>query len=277
MISFADPLAAGRAVRLIVSPPPGAVRWRVLRRVSDSFTGPDDPGALLVSDGQDHCIIDLTGLENGRPYYYRDYAQVGAGWIASETVAVTPAYSAAAYGPDPLSLVRERLDGGLQAELAAGRLAHVENRIEVLTAPPLWERTVFPVVTVQLIEDRAVEWGIGADYPDTYLAPDWREYDGWIAGCNLQITGWSLNPDERIGLRQALQRIVAANLPILASQGLANIDFSLRDAEDFEAYEAPVYFSHITLSAQYFALAGHTVDEISEVEAEGNYDVVLNP
>ena len=43
---------AGAAFRIFVVPPSSAISYRLLRRATDEFTGHNDPGALLVYEGE---------------------------------------------------------------------------------------------------------------------------------------------------------------------------------------------------------------------------------
>ena len=60
---------------------------------------------------------------------------------------------------------------------------------------------------------------------------------------SLTITGWSLNPDERIELRKAIRRIVVGNLDVLADKGviLPNLTLSDADAVNGEFGDTPLY------------------------------------
>src|SRR5690349_5704022 len=111
MITFIEPLSVGNALRVLLSPPPGATKWRLLRKVADTFSGPTDPDAAVINDGDDDTsIVDTSSLTNGTTYYYREYALVGADWQASATVFGTPAAAGQLSGPDPLSIVRDRVE-----------------------------------------------------------------------------------------------------------------------------------------------------------------------
>lgn len=267
MISLIQPVAAGNALRVFLQPPAGAVWWRLLRRVDDAFAGESDPDALLVYEGVDKSTLDIAQLVNGTLYYYRPYYRVGGGWVPGTTVTATPNATYEGVGEDVLSLVRERLDLGLQTELARGVLTHERGHIPVLTAPPIFEDVVWPIVTVHLSNDgpaeRAVGELIGVDEFDGH---DWFEKEGWLARTQLAIMGWSLNPDERIDLRKALRRIVQANLPIFDFAGMVEIEFSQQDTEDFSSYGAPVYQVLCTFSCLSPVQVGAKVGAIEEVK-----------
>lgn len=271
MISLIQPVAAGNALRVFLQPPPGALWWRVLRRVDDAFMGESDPEALLVFEGKDKCTLDIAQLVNGTLYYYRPYYRVGAAWVAGNTVTSTPNATYQQVGGDVLSLVRERLDLGLQEEVRRGALCHDQGHIKVLTAPPLFDDTAWPVVTVHLSNESPAERAVG-EMVDTDELDDgtWTEKEGWLARTQLTIMGWSLNPDERIELRRALLRLVQANLPIFDFAGMVDIEFSQQDTEDFATHTVPIYQVLCTFSclapAQVASAVGVVKDVISTIE-----------
>lgn len=271
MIARIQPLAAGNALRIFLEVPADALKLRLLRKVSDTFTGQDDADALLVADEILPAPLDTTALVNGTLYHYRAYYLIGAAWVASATVASTPAAIYADQGGDVLSLLRDRLDLGLQAEVARGTLSHDQGHIKVLTAPPLESETVWPLVTVHLQNESPSERGIGEVLATDTFNEDtdsWGEAEGWLAGVQIIVMGWSLNPDERIELRKALRRIVVANLPVFDDAGMVEIQFAQQDTEDFGSYGAPVYQTLCTFSCTAPVLVGSDVAAINEVQVQ---------
>lgn len=252
MITLLQLLPVGNAIRLFLSPPSGATRWRLLRKPANNFTGWDDPGALVIYDGDaDKVILDWTGLVNGTPYYYALYSLVGASWLGSQVRSMTPQATDSDISVDVLSIVRERIDLGLQAEIARGALGNRVGSIKVLTAPPLYDNTVWPVVTVHVNSDASAERGIGEMLADDVYHPDtmeWESSEGWLSRWSVGIHGWCLNPDERITLRKAIKRIVIGNLAVFDEAGMIQIDLQQQDVEDFEQYSAPVYQTVGTLT-----------------------------
>lgn len=273
MISLIHPLPAGNALRIFLEPPASAVWWRLLRKVADSFSGESDPDALLVFEGRDKSTLDIAQLVNGRRYYYRPYYRVGDVWVAGDTVTGVPNAIYEDIGGDVLSLVRDRLDLGLQVELERNTLSHAEDHIQVLTAPPVLNQTVFPFVTVHLTNEAPGERGAGEMIEiDDFADGQWTEKEGWLARTQLVIMGWSLNPDERIELRRALRRIVQANLTIFDFAGMVEIEFSQQDMEDFLTETVPVHQVLCTFSCLAPAQVGAKVGAIKEVIStiEGN-------
>lgn len=267
MIAMIQPLAAGNALKVILDVPAGASACRLLRRVSSTFAGAHDPDALLVFDQLERAVVDMAGLVNGTLYYYCVFYLLGAQWVAGPVASATPAATYEEQFSDVLSVVRERLDLGLQVEVQRGALTHAEGHIKVLTAPPVFEDTVWPLVTVHLTNEAPGERAVGEmPFPDE-LADDgtWTESEGWLARVALTIMGWSDNPDQRIALRLALRRIVLANLPLFDFAGMVQVEFAQQDTEDFQSYGIPIYQVLGTFSCMAPVAVGSRVDAIKEV------------
>ena len=238
MISHVEALWAGNALRLYLTPPVGAVSWRVLRRTDPArFTGPEDQGAVRVADRHTgNVVLDDTGLENGFAYHYRVHYRDAAGnWIADAAGKGTPQASYGGDAIDPQAILIARLEAGLKVEVQRERLMPHSGEIPVVKAPfGMVENVTFPCVSVHVQSDQPAHRGIGE-----ILGPDepidgigWVESEGWLARVVLNVVAVSLNPDERADLRAALTRIVLANLPIFAGRCLDQIEFSLSDVED---------------------------------------------
>lgn len=270
MISFAQALPIGNAVRLVLAPPASAVRWRLLRKAADDFTGQDDAQALVVLDGDEPSIIDRTTLLNGVTYYYKLYWTAdGAAWTATPTVPVAVAATYQEITEDALMLLRERLDLGLQVELQRGKLRHRSGRIPCLTAFPWHQRDPWPVVTVHLDTDASGERAVGE-----LLAPDvfdteaevWDEAEGWFARTQLSVIGWSQNPDDRQELRRAIRRIIIGNLPVFDDAGFLQVDFRIVDAEDADDKNTIIYKAVGSFSCLAPVQVAGEADAIDDVE-----------
>jgi hypothetical protein len=234
MISFAQSLAIGNAVRIVLSPPAGATRWRLLRKATDTFTGQDDPAALVVLDSkQTISAVDRTALTNTSTYFYRVYYLAATTWSGSATVPVTVTSDYQEVTDDVLTVVLDRLNQGLFVELQRGKLKHPNNRIPVLPAFPFQKEIAWPVVTVHLSSDGSDGRGIGETLaPDEFDGDDWEVGEGWLSRVRLDIIGWSQNAIERASLRQAIRRVLIANLPVFDSVGMIQIDLSQSDTEE---------------------------------------------
>jgi len=229
-------LPIGNAIRLFLSPPLTATEWILLRKTTNDITVHTDVAASVIHHGVDHVVLDTSALLNGTPYFYRVFWFDGTAWTAdANTYTATPAATYSADDCDPLSIVRERLELGLIDSVAKGRLQHARNKIQVLNAPPLASDVAWPVVTIHLVNDAPGNRAMGE-----FIGDD-EDGDGWLSAASLRVVGWTLNPDERIALRQELKRIVLANLPVFDALGLYTINFTQSDQDDFETYSAPVY------------------------------------
>ena len=250
MIVYTQSLPIGDAVRVIVRPPEGADAVRVLRKAGPVFAGADDPDAARVYEGGPFIegFVDHRGLVNGSAVRYQAFARVAGVWAASGGAATaTPAAAASLDGADPVALLRDRLEAGLQVEVAAGRLRHRDGYIPCLTAPPPMDpEPAFPLVTVQLVSDTPFARGIGEDLADDEAGtgPDgaWDVSDGWLSRVSVDVWGHVVNnPDARGALRRAIGKVLIGNLALFASEGLDQFDFTLSDHEELEQYNAPIY------------------------------------
>jgi hypothetical protein len=214
--------------------------------------------------------LDAEALVNGTTYYYKTYTWNGSVWTAEPTVSVVPNPNFEDIGTDVLSVVRDRLDEGLKVMLAKGLLTHPQGHIQVLTAPPAFEDTAWPVVTVHLMQDSPGERGIGEligfDEFDSD-AWEWTGSEGWLSRVQLTIIGWCLNADQRVTLRKALKDIVIGNLPVFDAYGMVQIEFQQSDTEDFQSYAAPVYQVSNTFSCLAPSAVSTTDPAITDVEA----------
>lgn len=254
------PLAVGNALRLFLQPPAGALYWRVLRKGADTFTGESDPDAVRVYQGTQSVVLDAGNqqlgqavypLLNGNTYYYRAYYWDGSAWISSSTVGAAPAAAYADASTDVLTVVRDRLDCGLQTEVAAGVLFPDSGGIPVLIAPPMWEDARWPMVTVHLQSEAPSARGLGEMVEPDELdetGTEWNGTEGWLAKVQLTIVGWTQNPDERIALRKSLRRLIVANLSVFDAAGMVQIEFQQQDMDPLTEYPAPVYQVMCTLT-----------------------------
>lgn len=277
------PLPIGNAIRVLMSPSQGVTEWKLLRNTTGTFTGENDANSVVLFDGNDDTsVVDVgadlaspIGLVNGTAYSYCAFEFDGEVWSASPVVAGTPQTIYGLGGPDPLSFLRNRLAAGLAAAVAAQTLTPESGSIKVLTAPPLFTETKWPVVTVHLQSDAPGVRGIGEiDAPGEFNLDDqdWTDGEGWLADVRIQIIGWSINPDERIALRQAVKNIIIGNLPVFDSVGMVQIAFSQSDVEDFESYNAPVYQTIGQFSCLAPAIVTATSQPITDVTVTASGD-----
>jgi len=246
-ITLIQALSAGNALRVFITPPAGAVYWRVLRRTADVFTGFDDAGAVSVTSATtDNAVLDVTALVNGTEYFYRFYSWDGSACTdAGVSVTATPATTYLDQTIDPLTVVISRIALGLAAEVARGNLVPAKGFIPVFNAPyALPEKITFPMVTVHLDRFGPTERFIGEDI-ESGIGDDgfWRESEGFLARSAMNIAGVSLNSDERIQLRLALVRILQANFQVFSSLGLTQIEFAFADSEQLANENSPLFLT----------------------------------
>lgn len=255
MISSIVPQAVGNAVRLWLQPPANARLWRILRREDDNFSSANDPGARKVYEGAAKSVVDFEFLENGTEYWYQVFYYNGSAWSAGgAAVSETPAATYEDRSVDALEVVLHRLQAGVRAEVARGKLHPQDpsHDIKVFSAPPAWESISWPLFTVHLQTETPEIRSLGeittTDAIDE-LTEQWDDLEGWYAKSTLNIIGWSQNPDERIELRKTLRRILVANLGVLDAAGLARVEFQLQDLDSVGGeYPTCVYQAMCTLT-----------------------------
>lgn len=273
MISYAHPLPIGNAVRLILEPPADAVRWRILRKASDSFAGHDDASAAVIYEGNETTLVDTHYLQNDAMAFYKPFysADDGATWTEAATASATPRATYYDYSTDVMDFLRDRLEAGLKVEVERGVIAAEHGYVQTFSAPPLQEVAVFPVVTLHLESEkpgeRAIGEYIGGDEFDI-AEGDWEDSDGWLADVRLQIIGWSLNADERSALRKAIRRVVVGNLSVFNSRGIQEIDLELSDVDAMNGeYGVPQMFQVVgVFTCQAPVNVGGKVNAIKDVE-----------
>jgi hypothetical protein len=267
-ITMVQPMAIGNALKIFLAPSASAVLWRVLRTVALPFVDENDPNAWIVYQGnQERFRIDATGLMNGTPYSYCCFEYDGTSWTPSAVVTATPNATYDDQTTDVLTVVRDRLDVGLQVEVGRGTLTPQDGAIAVLNAPPEFDDTRWPVVTVQVVTDgsgdRAVGEAISLDEldPATDLFID---AEGWWAHVELAVIGWSKNPDERIALRKVLRRLVIGNLAVFDAAGLLQIGFNQTDVNEM-SQSPPIYASEGRFVCLAPAAVRSEVDQVTDV------------
>jgi hypothetical protein len=246
MISLLNPLPSGNAVRILLNPPSTAVSWQLVRNETGVFVDQDDG---VVYTGNEKAIVDIAAMANGTKVYYQPWYFDGTAWDGTSAVkSVTPSASFVDRSVDPFSIVRDRLDAGLNALVARGDLTHPRGIIPVLTSYPQVADPNFPLVTVHLDSDSAEVRALGeCPMPDELLPDGWDMYEGYLSSVHLEILGWTLNGDARKTLRKAIKAVLIANLEVFDAQGLYHIDLRFSDMEDFQTYQSPIYYTQATI------------------------------
>lgn len=271
-ITQIQPLHIGNAIRLFLTPPAGAVAWRVLKMGSDAFGGPDDlDSAVIAYEGDEDVIVDAKDLLNEHKVFYRPfYRMADRSWQVGTTVHATPAATYEDHSTDVLSVVRQRLEEGLLVEVQREKLIAEYGYVQVFTAPPALEQNLrFPLVTITLEDESPNYRGIGDDISgDEFDAVgfDWFDSEGWLADVRLSIIGWSLNSDERIALRKAIRRIIIANLPVFSSLGMDLVNLTMNDVDALNGeYDANIYQVMGTFTCVAPVRVGGSVEPIKQV------------
>lgn len=268
MITFLKPLPVGNAVRALLAPPEGAEVCRVLRRLDPDFTGEDDAGAVVAYEGRDSYFVDDHKLKNDTVYFYCPFYRIGSDWEPGDVESVVPVAGLRAIWPDPLEKVRERLEAGLRVEVVEGHLKATAGLVPCFTAPPAYDGTNFPIMTVHMDNDAPSQRGIGEIVMVDVQDDDgmWREAEGWLSTVRLKIVGWMpQNADVRNKLRLATKMVLVGNLPVFAAAGMDQVEFSQADVEDMESYAVPMYQTITTLTCNAVYLVESRESAIADV------------
>jgi hypothetical protein len=244
MITTIRPLPSGNALHVFLTYPVGALLCRVLRKGSDTFTDQDDPNALVAFEGDSKNFVDVVALQNEVMAFYCPFYWDGATWTAGDTVNGTPAATYEDQSQDIVKFLRERLEAGMLVEVVRGNFTPDLGYIQVYTAPPAMSQDLhFPLLTLELDSahpaDRAVGEYIGPDFLDD---DEGDESEGWLEKNSVSVLAWSLNSSERIELRNAMRRVLLANLPVLDAHGYQQVSFSFTDINAINGeFGPPVY------------------------------------
>ena len=249
MIHTIQPLYAGNALRLFMSPPAGAVLWRVLRKGSDTFTGHDDSSALVAYEGTEKVWLDFESLTNDVAAFYKPYYQDSAGaWTAGTTSHGTPTATYKDNTTDVVGVVRDRLERGLKVECDRGNLVTDLGYVQVMIASPIFENVKFPLVTIHVENQEPEAHGIG-DILDNENGFSFNDERGFLRNVGLTIIAWSLNGDERKHLRDAISAILQANRDVFDAAGVVQITWSQSDIDAVNGeYPAPIFQAMTNLS-----------------------------
>lgn len=266
-----QPLHVGNALRLFLRPPADAVRWKIARSTNPVINAPDDPEATVIYEGDESVFLDARHVPNGVQLYYRPFYLVGGSYVAGAGASGTAAATYSQQNVDVLSFLRDRLEYGLKVEVERGVLVHELGFIPVFNAAPAVEQDLrFPMVTVHLESDDPAERGIGELIAvDTFdsVGDVWGESDGWIANVRVTVIGWCLNSDARIALRDAISRIVIANLVVFGEQGWQQIEFGQQDVDSVNGeFPVPMFQALGNFTCLAPKVVGGEVDPVREVE-----------
>jgi len=272
MIIYAQDLhRAGAAVYLALSPPAGVSHIRIERRYDDQFAElPGGPDTVPIYAGEPAVgALDWHDVLVGVPHWYAAYGLANGAWARlGSAVSVTPTAQPQAPRLDALDVLRERLEVGFNALLAAGVLTHPRGRFQVLLAPPALDDVAFPAVSIQLEQAAPDQQYIGGCLAEQVTeSGDWEDQAGWYARYHVQVGLASFSPDERRLLRASLRDILISNRELLEWLAIQEMEVSLADHEDFSTYAATLYcttarlifLAPCTIAVDVAALAAVTV------------------
>ena len=107
MISYASPLAVGDCCQIVLMPPEGVTKWRVLRKSTGAPVSYNDPDAILVYEGNANTNPLDFDVRNGETWHYTVFYLSGLLWIegahGAQTVTVNSRYT---YTPDLIPLIQ---------------------------------------------------------------------------------------------------------------------------------------------------------------------------
>ncbi len=236
---------SGGAVHLVLCPPVGATQLVVLRRHDDAFNDDftqDQSSVVIYRGGITNSILDWQGILPCVPHWYKPFYYVNNEWQSAAAQSITPTIETHPPLGDSLDVVRERVEIGLNALVAARHLHHPRQRFHVLTAPPQMDDVVFPCVAVYLSRNNQEEQFVGSFISEGKW--DNNQVHGIYGGLgrySVQIITFSLNHDERRLLRLSLRDILIANRDLFESLGMYEMQYNFHDDEDFQSYSAPMY------------------------------------
>lgn len=279
MVSQINQLSAGNALQVVLQPPAGCRRWRVLRSTVSVIPAHDFAGAVLVHDGRDRALVDTDKLVNGASYYYRAFYLVAGVWQATPAVSAVAASSFVEATNDHVEFVRERVELGLASLVERGLIVPQAGFIPVLASSPELDHVRFPCVTVHLASDADSVRGVGEHFADDAfdVDGDLNELEGWLSALQFTVMVWATNGDERKLMRRLLKAVLMANLPVFDSVGIVQVGMSFSDQEDFESYPAPMYQAVCTLSCMAPSLVARAVPVIADVSVVvRDYEVAVS-
>jgi len=268
MIAVLNNVAVGNAISIFLAPPTGVEFWRVIRNETGSFGNQNDD--VLIYEGSDKLIIDTAAIENNVTYFYTPFYWNGTVWLRGNTKSLASQFLIFDRSTDVLSLVRDRLDRGLNNFITRGDLAHASGQVNVLIASPQIEGVDFPIVTVHLESDNDQERFINDDAFADIENKDGTvtATTGYLSNVTLEIVSRHLNADERNEYRDAIKAVLIGNIEVFESKSLSEIRYQFQDSEEFERYPAPFYFSRCTMACLAPSAIVDTAKAIEDIVTE---------
>ena len=247
MIQLINNIPSGNACSIYLNPPTGSISHRLLRNTTGIFSSQND--ILCVYEGSDIFIIDTASLDNDTLYYYSIWYWDGSLWTTYPIKSMTPSFTVFNRSVDVLTLVRDRIDKGMNNLIKRGDITHTNGYVTVLIASPQLEDVTLPIITVHLTNDSDDNRFINDQWRADIKNPEFSvtSFTGYLSSVTLDIVVWCLNGDQRNQYRNALKDILIANIPVFIAGEMMETHFQFADAEDFQSYASPMYFMNATL------------------------------
>lgn len=285
----ASAFSLGGAVRLqwINPTTAGFDHVKILRKLTNTFSGPNDQSATVVYLGLgDLCqpyrnifqpvdgvtpaqyrqILDTTDIGYNITYYYAIYA-LDAGEVSPSDAAAMSATTPHVSEFEEIDILQTLLDyinPYMNAQIVTQSLAIRPNqRINVLNGPPLLDNATWPMVSVHLDDDHPSDFSIGDIVGSNDTTGDTIVHRrGYMSDASISVVGWTDNPDVRKSMYRNLKGCLISARQLLENVGLMNVVLSGRYAEDFENYQMPLFFA-------LFTIKGNMVTSVRSVPPEG--------
>lgn len=269
MIAVIYALSSGKAVGIFLNPPGTALMWRVIRSERDEFLANENTMGLIY-EGNERGCVDIGGLSNGRTYYYKPFYYDGVKWTGFPSKSIVPGFTMIDRSVDVLSLLRDRIDTGLNDLIKTGQLTHPNNIAPVVTESPQIQDINLPCVTLHISSDSDESRFLGDMFePDIDAGIGFvDEITGYYSRYTLEIVVWAKNGDERLAYRKALKALFIGNTLIFSEFGLEEMHFSFSDSEEFDLYQFPTYMSVCTFSCLAPSAISGAYATVTEIEVE---------
>lgn len=265
----------GGAVRLFWIAPTDVTydHVKILRKTTNTISGPTDPTATLVYTGNGEqavefrsvflpddvaesdlyrTAIDLQSPAWNTTYYYAIYAMNAAESDVSTAVvasAVIPQVSTF----EELDVIGQLLvfiNSYLNQQIVTGALElppGVTN-VQVVDGPPLLDNLKFPCVALHLDEDAPVGFAVGDDVGHMDDSGDVEVARiGYMSRVAISVVGVTDNPEIRRHLYRLLKGALVAARPLLGRLGMLNMEITGHYSEDFSQYDMPLFSADLTL------------------------------
>jgi hypothetical protein len=272
-------LEFGGGVRLVWSNPTDATFAKVviLRKTTNTFTGPTDPNAMVVYEGPGALateypqkwtinpsqpavastrreVLDDSVLQWATTYYYAIYATDSGKTVYSVgvVVAVTIPDISAFEEVDVVGVLVSYLDTYYkrQVVLQALRLRPNQTKVEIHEASPLLTKVMLPCLSIHVDADETSGAALGDKIGNANALGDpFVNRRGYLCQQTYAISAYTDNPEVRRSLYRMTKAALIAVRQVLERLGAQNLTLTGQYAEDFINYEMPMYRADFRLTA----------------------------